>query len=516
MKTMRNLLYRSWIPLALVICLAPVARPQSDQQGQQQNQQQGQQADQSTDQSEQPIPAYHSPLAGISGGGQSQEQSSTDLQPDTQPLSGAQELGFGVAYPEHSYWQPGFNVFTTIDSNPLGLTAGWGTYTNFFGSLEVRRISARNNLTMDYVGGGAVSTNSGIGNSTFQQVQFGDQIFLRRTTISFLDSASYLPEAGYGYAELGGLSLPGTGSLGLGNSLALEPSILGSRNQQIMNAFITQVNTHLTPRSSVTFFGGYSLLHFFGGDYLDFKEPMFQAGYNYEVSPRNTIAILYNFNDFQYSGTSQSVQGNSVNLNNGSSQSVQANSVNVSFARRVTGRMAFQVAAGPQIIDSQLPASSAIVGSSEVATSGRELTWNLTSNFTYALERGALDLSYTHGVSGGSGVLAGATGDFVTGSVTRALSRAVDGGLEFGYARNHSLNGSYDYLASSSTAYDYNYWFGGANVSRQLGRSLTLTMSYELQHQTSNSSLGIGNSSGTFVRHVISVGVSWRAHPFAF
>jgi hypothetical protein len=498
MKTMRNSLYRSWIPLALVVCLAPVARPQSDQQGQQQNQQQGQQENQSTDQSAQPIPAYQSPLGG--GGGQSQEQSNTDLSPDTQPLSGAQELGFGVPYTEHSYWQPGFDVLTTLDSDPLGLTTGWGTYTTLLGYLAVHRISSRNDLSLDYSGGGVISTNSGIGNTVLQQGEFGDQISLRRTKISFLDSASYIPEASYGYGELGGLSLPGTGSLGLENNLLTEESILAAREPRILNDFITQVDTQLTPRSSVTLFGGYSLLHFFGGDYLDSREPIFQAGYNYQVSPRNTIAILYNFGDFQYD-----VEGESILLN----------SVNLSFARRVTGRMAFQVAGGPQIIDVQVPASGAVAGLSEVVTPGREIAWNLASSFRYALERGELNLMYSHGVNGGSGVLIGATGDILTATASRALSRAVDGSLQFGFARNKGLNGSSaEGLNGSSAVYDY--WFGGANVSRHLGRSLRLLMSYQFQHETSNSQLCIGNSCGTFVRNVISLGVSWRAHPFAF
>jgi hypothetical protein len=500
MKTMRNPLYRSWILLALVVCLAPVARPQSDQQGQQQNQQQGQQGDQSTNQPAQPIPAYQSPLGG--GGGQSQEQSNTDLSPDTQPLSGAQELGFGVPYSEHSYWQPGFEVLSTLDSDPLGLTSGWGTYTNLLGYLVVHRISSRNDLSLNYSGGGVVSSNSGIGNTVIQQGEFGDQISLRRTHISFLDSASYIPEASYGYGELGGLGLPGTGSLGLENSLLAEESILGPRDSRILNAFITQVDTQLTPRSSVTFFGGYSLLHFFGGDYLDSREPMFQAGYNYQVSPRNTIAILYNFGDFQY---------------NGEGESVLVNSANLSYGRRVTGRMAFQVAGGPQIIDVQVPASGAVVGLGEVVTPGREIAWNLNSSFRYALERGGLDLAYMHGVNGGSGVLIGATGDILTATANRALSRAVDGGLEFGYSRNKGLNGSSaEGLNGSSAVYDY--WFGGANVSRRLGRSLNLIISYQFQRETSNSQLCIGNSNscGTFVRNIISLGVSWRARPFAF
>ena len=121
-------------------------------------------------------------------------------------------------------------------------------------------------------------------------------------------------------------------------------------------------------------------------------------------------------------------------------------------------------------------------------------------------------MSYFHGVNGGSGVLAGAEGDSVTGTASRALSRSLNGGLQFGYSRNSGLT-----TASTPSNQTYSYWFGGGNLSHPWGRRLNLFVNYELEYQNSNSSFCVGPECGdSFVRHLISIGLGWRDHPLAF
>src|SRR5580658_4228310 len=341
---MRNLCYRFCTPLSFMLILAPVARPQQQQQDQTQQQQQ-----QSTDQPSQPIPAYHSPLASLAGSDQGQEANPSDVTPDTRSLAGAQELGLGMPRTEHSFWEPSVNVSSTFDSNALGATGGggWVAETSVTGGVDLHRMSENTDLTLSYVGGAMFSNSSAIGNSVTQAFEVGDRFTFRRWAISLLDQATYIPEAGFGYGGFGGLAGIG-GGLGLQNGFVPDESILTVRGQRLANSSIAQADFFLTRRSSFTFLGGYSLLHFFDNDLLDYHDAMFQAGYNYQLNRQDTLAVLYNFSGLRYSGFNQLINDNRVN---------------VSYGHRVTGRLAFQVAAGPEIVFFQIPISGSSTGS---------------------------------------------------------------------------------------------------------------------------------------------------------
>src|SRR5208282_2371000 len=493
---MRNFCHRFYASLSFLLILAPIAWTQQQDQTQQQQQQ-------STEQSSQPIPAYHSPLASLAGSDQEQEASPSEIAPDTRSLAGAQELGLGMPRTEHSFWQPSVNVSSTFDSDALGATGGWVAENSVTGGVDLHRMSGNTDLTLSYIGGAMFSTSSAIGNSVTQELAVGDKFTFRRWTLSLLEELTYIPEAGFGYsAGLGGL--PGLGGLGLENGFVPDQSILTTWGQRLANSSIAQADYQLTPRSSLTFLGGYSLLHFFDNDLLDYHDVMFQAGYNYQLNRQDTVALLYNFSALRYSGFNQLINDNRVN---------------VSYARRVTGRLAFQVATGPEIVFFQIPLSGSSTGSGStggttpVSTPGTtKVYWYATASLSYQVRRGAVGLAYFHGVTGGSGVLAGAEGETVTGTASRALSRSLFAGLNFGYSRNSGLT-----TASTPSNQTYSYWFGGGNLSHPWGRRLTLFVNYQFDYQGSNSSFCVGQDcSDTFVRHLISIGLGWRDHPLAF
>jgi hypothetical protein len=174
----------------------------------------------------------------------------------------------------------------------------------------------------------------------------------------------------------------------------------------------------------------------------------------------------------------------------------------------VTGRLAFQVSGGPQLVFSNMP----ITGSPETsgAISPMQLYWSGRMALQYQLRYTQLAISYSHGVSGGSGVLPGSLADVVSASVTRQLSRATNAGLNFGYSRNTGLS-SETPTPSNQT---YNYWFGGINLTHSLGRMLNLNLSYTAQYQTLNSASCVGPTCDTNVlRHLITFGVGWHGRP---
>ena len=176
--------------------------------------------------------------------------------------------------------------------------------------------------------------------------------------------------------------------------------------------------------------------------------------------------------------------------------------------------MSFQITGGPDIAFVTQPLTTTSTATPTSTAQSRVLYWTLNSTLNYHLERTGLGLSYNHGVSGGSGVLAGAIADTAQASADRGLARQVNGRVYFGYAHNTGLNA----LATTTPGIQsYAYWFGGVGFTRTLGRSSELDLDYLLQHQTSNGIFIVGTTPITDVtRQQISVGFSWRRQPISF
>ncbi|MGH9717555.1 MAG: hypothetical protein ACRD4R_12630 [Candidatus Acidiferrales bacterium] len=477
---------------AFAFLSAPVARCQDSESSTGQNLQ---------NQAEQPIPAYRSPLA---SGSQNQgvDQNSQTVQPDTRPLSGAQYISMGNLTNTRSYWQPRFDLTGSADSNPQesASNSNWGAWTSFLAGVDIHHTSGTSEMKLSYTGGGMYSNENNVPSGNVEELGFTDKITFRRSVLSFLDQLNYLPQSSLGFGGVGGLPLLGNGSAGLGPGFTTGQSILTGQGQNLANSSVAQLETFLTPRSSITMAGGYSLLHFFGNNLVDSGDVIFQGGYNYQLARHDTVALLYDFSDFRYSSLGQSIY---------------THTVEGSYGRRVTGRLAFQIAAGPEfaIFDQEATTGGTGSGSGASNTSSTHVYWSLNSALNYQYQRTALGLNYSHGVGAGSGVLAGSLTDIVTGSLTRQMSRTFSSGLNAGYSRNSAL----PIAIGQNSGQNYDYWFAGASLARPLSETLALTLSYQMQYQTSNSTFCIGPSCGTSViRHLISVGFSWHQRPLLF
>jgi hypothetical protein len=502
---MRTLCNTFWAALFVVALGVPAARAQQQQAPDQQQQPPAQQQ-QAPDQGAAPIPAYHSPFASADDTGDTDTQQSM---PDNRSLSGAQDLS-PLLLPTRSYWQPEINVYTFISSNP-SLTAqstDWTGGASLSGHVDVHRISGNSNLNLDYTAGGVFSGDGGEGDGVVQALGFGDKFTFRRSTLSFLDQLSYLPGSAFGFGGLGGLggTLPGTGSSGIGSVFGPGQTILTGEGQTLGNSFVTEFDASLTPRSSLTFVGGYYLLHNFSSGLLNSTNPNFRAGYNYLITRKNTMAVTYTFSGYRYSNSDQSFDTHTAQL---------------SYGRVVTGKLAFQIAAGPQFIVSRFPLS--VTGSSGSSggtgtvplTTTTQLNWSVNSSLTWTAERNAFGLSYYRGANNGSGVLAGSIGDTVTASLKRAASRTFTSGISGGYSRNSGTA----LVTGTTLSQTYDYWFGSASLSHPVGRSLGLTLSYLVQYQQNPSSVSpcVGSTCGTnTILNMISFGVGWHERPLLF
>jgi hypothetical protein len=354
-------------------------------------------------------------------------------------------------------------------------------------------------MTLDYLGGGVFSNDGSSNDGVIQDLNFVDRFTFRRWALSVIEQASYTPESAFGSGGFPGISLPG-GSPGLGG-LVPGQTIITNEGSRFLNSSLAEIDVFLTPRSSLTFAGGYSLLHSFDENLVDYGNIIAQAGYNYRMSRKDTVGISYVFSGFRYSNFDESINTSTLLIN---------------YGRSITGRLAFRIGVGPEFTSINTP----IVPGTGVGTIGppsggstSNLYWFLSTSVQYQMQRTALSASYSHGVSGGSGVFAGSLTDTVSGSAVRQLSRVSTGSLNVGYSRNTGLsfNGS-PQIPQSNQPFDY--WFTGVNYTHLWGRSLNLNLGYQLQYQNSNASFCTGTGCGSsFVRNLITFSVGWRKRP---
>jgi hypothetical protein len=496
MRTLCKTLSAAWCVLALGV---PAARAQQQQAPDQQQQAPDQQQP-APNQGTTPIPAYRSPFASAAGDEDADSQNST---PDNRALSGAQDLS-PVLMPTRSYWQPQINAFGIFESNPgqnPGNTA-WSGGAALSGHVDLYRISGNSNLSVSYTGGATFSTASSVGNGVVQDLSFADKITFRRSRFSILDRLDYSPGSSFGFGGLGGLA--GSGSSGLGSVFGSGQTILTGEGQELLNSFVVELDTDLTPRASLTLVGGDYLAHSFTSGLLNSTDPNARVGYNYLLTRKDTIALIYTFSGYRYSN---------------SDQSFDTHTAQVSYGRMVSGRVAFQIAAGPQIVIAQIPfsvsgGSSGSGSGTGTASNATTLNWSLNTSLTWTGRRNNFGVTYYHGANNGSGVLAGAISDTVSASLQRASSRTFSSGLAGGYSRSEGV------LVGTTTVsnQEYDYWYGSASLSHPVGRTLGLTLSYTVQYQVPHSAACVtGVACGTSIlTNLIAFGVGWHQRPLVF
>jgi hypothetical protein len=451
---------------------------------------------------DQPIPAYHSPLASQADNGDTDPNApALQLLPDNRELTGAQDPSLGVPSTNHSYWTPHAELLVTLDSEPPDGAAngGWTTWSVLTGGVDLRWMSGRSDMTLNYLGGGIFSNDGTSDNGTIQDLNFADRFNFRRWALTLIEQASYTPESSFGSGGFPGVSFPG-GSPGLGGLIPGQ-SILTTEGPRFSNSSLGEIDVFLTPRSSLTFTGGYSLLHTFDENLFDYGDIVAEAGYNYKMTRKDTVGVSYVFSGFRYSNFDESINTSTLLF---------------SYGRSVTGRLAFRIGVGPEFASFSIP----VVPGTGVGTIGppsggstSSLYWFLSTSVQYQMKRTSLAASYSHGVSGGSGVFGGSLADTVSGTAVRQLSRTSSGSWNVGFSRNTGFAlAGVPQITSSNQPFDY--WSTGVNYTHLWGRSLTMNLGYQFQYQNSNSSICVGAGCGSnFVRNLITFGIGWRKQP---
>jgi len=144
------------------------------------------------------------------------------------------------------------------------------------------------------------------------------------------------------------------------------------------------MNYVLSPRTSVTFGGIVSILRFTDSGNIESNNYIGSAGYNYQITREDTIGLQYHFSSFHYLGSAQAIGDHSI-------QAV--------YGKKITGRLALQLAGGPEITHYRIPLGGGD-NTQHVSGSG-------TATVSYAFARGSVSLGYLHGLTSEAACLSG-------------------------------------------------------------------------------------------------------------
>jgi hypothetical protein len=449
-------------------------------------------AQQQGDEKPKPAARVLLPLPDLNGDQQDTDQGAQAMEPDHGPIGGIQNATLGTSQLKHSYWVPGVQYSNTVQSSSLSSSrnSGWNVANYVSGNLSLLEAWSHNLLSANYSGGGFFSSDQIQGNGQYHQLASAFEIDQRRWQLLFVDQFSYLPQSSLGFGGTTGLAFPGiTGNLavplpGLQNVFVPGQSILVASGPRYSNASAAQWTYEVNPRGSFTVAGVHGLMRFTNSGNTNSDTEIFNIGYNYAITRKDYLGVIYRFSAFHFPGDPQALGDHVTQL---------------VYARRITGRLALNLAGGPEVTRFRVPVDGK---KQTVLGSG-------TASLAYAFPKATVQLNYSRGVSGGSGVFSGALTDQISANWSRPLTRTWNGSLSFGYARNTEI-----VAIPGLTSPNFNTWVPAAGLTRPLGRNASLSFGYQAQIQTSNVSLCGGSNCGTnLTTHQILLSVQWHAAP---
>lgn len=422
----------------------------------------------------------------------SPEPAAAPAKPEQRPVSEIEQLGLGLKGGRsvltsrlHVAFQGDTNASASAGASILRSSSTLG------GNVELMRDWGRSSLSLNYAGDGTLYNSRAGLNRQSHSLGLRYNLAGRSWSLTLRDSVGFLPESAFGFnTQAGGSLLPGVPSTvqsQLNPLLVPNQSILNGFGQRISNTFAGEVGYVLSRRSNLSVSSSYGILRGLGSGLVGNDRWSLGLGYNYQLTGRDSLSMSYSHSGSSFKGSDFSIQGDTAS---------------VGYTRQLSGRLALQVNGGPYVSRFQNP----------VAGDRTRLSFSMGSSLSYQLADASLQLSYTRGITGGSGVLLGAHTDQFDGGISKRLSRMWNGALGLGYARNVSLVQS----TGLTNQINFNTWHGRVDVSRPVGRYARMGLSYGVTGQASNSSFCQGAACGqSSIRHRFGLSFDFSFRPIA-
>lgn len=431
-------------------------------------------------------PIYHDWFQEPGGEPAGEEDASAEGS-DTSLVPAADSLRIDTSEGHPNFLQPRFKVTQRADAG-LDFTDVHGTST-LSGGLELFRRTRNRELSLEYAGGVTLD-NSGGTNWSYHQLRLRRMFRGKRWSLLLGNESAYLPEAPFSFVNSSGALISGTFEIdgvshAFSNAILPTQTLVTGESSRWSTSSVGQMQYQLGARSSVFAVGAFGILRFSNSQLIDGNQAQVLAGYQRVLSPRNKVGITYGLSLYRFS--------------NGIS-GVNSHSVQASYQRSLTNRLALQVGGGPEL------------GSYHDVVAGDQtkLFWTARGTILYRVARTNLGFTYSHGINGGSGVLAGAQSDSVGMTASRQLTRRWAMTAFGGYAHTSQLR----VFTLTAVRPTYDSQFGGVTFYRNVGRDRNLTLGYTMTHQNAATPDCVGACQGGQFRHAFEIGFEWRPRPW--
>jgi hypothetical protein len=332
-----------------------------------------------------------------------------------------------------------------------GASGDWHT-ANASAQVDYANGKERIPFNLTY-GGGYTWTITGPTYSTglFQHLLVSQGLTWPKWNLTVGDDVSYRPQA----PTTGFSGIPGTGEPigGSGSAPPTSQSIL-TLNTHTVNSVVNGELQHIVNHAmSFNVGGGSELLRYPDGNGLDTNTQMANAGLTQRLDARNSLTGKYMFFQYGYPGHSLTFVTNSGLFG---------------FTRQWNRKVVTDVSVGPQWVSSS---------NSTIVPSSTKVAANAAINYKFRLM--SAGLIYSRQANGGAGYLLGSESNVVSGNFSQTFGKNLTIGLDGSYARMTGLQNNYATNAR----------FGGAQVTKRLGRYFTAFASYTAEDQSSSSPL---------------------------
>jgi hypothetical protein len=373
------------------------------------------------------------------------------------------------------------------------------TSTALSGDVAYTSKATTRPFSLTFAGGVILPNQQGQDFSSFWNVSASQGYIARHWIFNLSDSFNFLPQS-----PTTGLSgIPGVGDLGSipvqGPVQGPAGGILSAAGNRYVNSLTGSVERQISHATSISGSASWSVLNFLDKNAttsgLDSTQISGTVAINQRLDSRSSASLDAVYSTFSYSGT--------VFINGFAQPDIETRGLNLSYQRLLSKSLSVSISAGPQWVSSS---NSAVIPSNlNVAASG---------GATYSRGLTNVSVSYSRGVSAGSGVLSGALSDSVYGSLGHTYGRKWVASLTTGYSHSSGLT---QLAAGNSVPVNLTFdtVFGGAQVRRGFGPHFSGYASYTVQNQSSNFPLGAQNiplaaqSALNGTNHTIGIGVTF-------
>ena len=359
------------------------------------------------------------------------------------PLTG--NLDYSVRYSE-----------TADFGSALG---NWET-SNASASVSYANAKQRLPFSLTYGGGYNWSTgNSAYGSGFFENLTLSQGIIGRHWRFLASDNAGYRKQA----PTTGFSGQPGTGEpIGVsGSDTPVTQTILTVNTATVNNDATGTFARDFGRAATLSAGGSYMQLIYPDGNGQDTNGLSGNATYTRRLNARSSVSGEYLYSQFSYPASS-------LTGSLGSNFTSTTDTASISYRRQWNRSFSTNAMIGPQWI-----------GSSDSTTVPSSTSVSVSASASYQHKFESASASYSHGANGGGGFMLGAESDTVSLNFSRELGRKTSVGLTCSYLRTGSLNTSQVIDAE----------FGAVQVSRPLGRYMSLFANYTAIDQSSNAAL---------------------------